>query len=108
MEETKIEKLEETETKPEEKPEVKEEFNYEKLADMIIERQKKETPKIELAEKKTAVKASSTNENKELSLHRQYRHLSNDAIKHLVMLKDNRKFITSEDGLTVAEVEEKW
>ena len=103
MEETKIEKLEEPQ--PISVPEI----NYEKLADMIVEKQaKKEVPKVELAEKKTVQKASNTNEDKELLLQRQYRHLGNDAIKHLVLLKDSRKFIETEDRITVEKVEEKW
>ena len=103
MEETKIEKLEEPQ------PVLVPEINYEKLADMIVEKTaKKEAPKVELAEKKTVQKASNTNENKELLLQRQFPTLTDRAIKHLVLMKDNRKFIATEDGITVEKVEEKW
>lgn len=103
MEETKIEKLEE--------PKV--EFNKDEFKKEILEEVKKTIVELlpkkeEMAEKKTAQKASNTNENKELLLQRQYRHLNDRAIKHLVQLKDNRKFIITDDGISVAEVEEKW
>ena len=104
MEETKIEKLEEPQ--PTIEYAKKEDFDKlsKKLDEVIASIPKKE----EMAEKKTAAKASSTTENKELLLQRQYRHLGDNAIKHLVQLKDNRKFEITEDGITVKEVEEKW
>ena len=97
MEETKIEKLEETKLEePAENVELK------KALERISKLEEN------LAEKKTQAKPSNTNEDKEIKLHRQYRHLSDDAIKHLVQLKDNRKFEITEDGISVKEVEEKW
>lgn len=108
MEETKIEKLEEVQPKIEyatktdlEEVNKKIEAKFEELKALLPKKE-------EMAEKKTVQKASNTNDEKILKLQRQYRHLGNDAIKHLVMLKDNRKFEMTEDGLTVKEVEEKW
>ena len=106
MEETKIEKLEEV------APQTPV-FNADAFKKEMLEEMKKMVDaavpkKEEMAEKKTVQKASNTNENKILMLKRQYSHLSDDAVKHLVHMKDNRKFVETEDGMTVSRVEETW
>lgn len=43
-----------------------------------------------------------------ITLKNQYPHLSDNAIKHLVFLKDSRKFIVENNEITLEKTEECW
>lgn len=76
----------------------------EELVDMILNR------KEELAVKKTSFSGSTGRygldyDEKFHKLKLEFPQLSEGAIKHLIYLKDNRKFVETEDGITVSNIE---
>jgi hypothetical protein len=85
--------------------------NYDELSkDELITLLKARNKPEELEKRTTQRNSGNSNyefERKIQMLKSEYPNLSNDAIKKLVFLKDNRRFIETEDGITVEKVEEK-